>query len=32
MVLPPKELVEHVQYTDVGPLQHLRWSFLWNSY
>ena len=28
MVLPPIELVEHVQYTDVGSLQHLRWGSL----
>ena len=24
MVLPPIELVEHVRYTDVGSIQHLR--------
>ena len=30
MVLPPRELVDHVWYTDVGSLQHLRWRSLWN--
>ena len=31
IVLPPTEVVEHVRYTDVGSLQHLRWSSWRNS-
>ena len=31
MLPPPKKLVEYVRYTDVGSLQHLRWSCLWNN-
>ena len=31
MIIPPIELLEPVQFTDLASLQYLKWSSLWNS-